>query len=171
MKRRMYLLATLAAVVLVVPAVFVAVTMASPASGVTPSLLARGTYADFKLRSDPDSPVDIKTKTKSPIDVVVRRHDYLPGSTTGWHSHPGPVFITVGATVLGLVPLAIHGGPLWLGRVILIKAFEVIALQNMAVSREQEFHADLIAVSAAGAASVRSSHSISVSSRIISPAT
>jgi multidrug efflux pump subunit AcrB len=24
-----------------------------------------------------------------------------------------PVMITVGATVLGLVPLAIHGGPLW----------------------------------------------------------
>ena len=95
MKRRMYLLATLVAMVLVVPAVFVAVTMASPPSGVTPTLLARGTYADFKLRSDPQSPVDIKTKTKSPIDVVVRKHDYLPGSTTGWHTHPGPVFITV----------------------------------------------------------------------------
>ena len=26
---------------------------------------------------------------------MVRRHDYLPGSTTGWHTHPGPVFITV----------------------------------------------------------------------------
>ena len=24
-----------------------------------------------------------------------------------------PVMITVGATVLGLIPLAIHGGPLW----------------------------------------------------------
>ena len=24
-----------------------------------------------------------------------------------------PVMITVGATVLGLVPLAMHGGPLW----------------------------------------------------------
>jgi len=27
--------------------------------------------------------------------VVVRRHDYDPHSTTGWHSHPGPAFITV----------------------------------------------------------------------------
>jgi oxalate decarboxylase/phosphoglucose isomerase-like protein (cupin superfamily) len=58
-------------------------------------VLARRTYDDFKVRSDPHSPVDIKAKTKSPIDVVVRRHDYLPGSTTGWHTHPGPVFITV----------------------------------------------------------------------------
>ncbi len=95
MKRRLYLLTSAAAVALVTPAVFVAVTMASPPSGVTPTLLARGTYDDFRVRSDPHSPVDIKAKTKSPIDVVVRRHDYLPGSTTGWHSHPGPVFITV----------------------------------------------------------------------------
>ena len=25
----------------------------------------------------------------------MRQHDYDPGFTTGWHSHPGPVFITV----------------------------------------------------------------------------
>jgi hypothetical protein len=25
----------------------------------------------------------------------VRTHDYAPGSSTGWHTHPGPVFITV----------------------------------------------------------------------------
>jgi quercetin dioxygenase-like cupin family protein len=29
------------------------------------------------------------------MDVVVRQHDYVPGSSTGWHQHPGPVFITV----------------------------------------------------------------------------
>jgi Cupin domain len=95
MKRRRYLIAGAAAVPLLALAVFAAVTMASPPSGVTPTVLARGTYEDFKVRSDPHSPVEIKQKTKSPIDVVVRRHDYLPGSTTGWHSHPGPIFITV----------------------------------------------------------------------------
>ncbi|HEY1190137.1 MAG TPA: M48 family metalloprotease [Gemmata sp.] len=42
------------------------------------------------------------------------------------------------------------GGPLWLGRVSLARVFKMIVLQNMAVSREQEFHADLVAVSAAG---------------------
>ena len=95
MKRRVYLIATAAVVPLLALVGFTAATLASPASGVTPSLLARGTYDDFKVRSDPHSPVDIKAKTKSPIDVVVRRHDYAVGSTTGWHSHPGPVFITV----------------------------------------------------------------------------
>ena len=93
MKRRVCLAVALGMVVLA--AALGAVALASPPSGVTPTLVARGTYEDFKVRSDPHSPVDIKAKTKSPIDVVVRRHDYLAGSTTGWHSHPGPVFITV----------------------------------------------------------------------------
>jgi hypothetical protein len=29
------------------------------------------------------------------IDMIVQTHDYLPGSNTGWHTHPGPVYITV----------------------------------------------------------------------------
>jgi hypothetical protein len=73
----------------------VAVTNASPPSGVTPTVLARGTYADFKVRTKRSSPLDVKAKSRSPVDFVVRKHDYAVGSTTGWHSHPGPVFITV----------------------------------------------------------------------------
>lgn len=88
-------IALVAAIALLAPAAFVAGIVASPASGVTPTVLARGTYEEFKEASVPDSPVEFKAKTKSPIDVVVRRHDYAIGSTTGWHSHPGPVFITV----------------------------------------------------------------------------
>src|SRR5882724_10792173 len=92
MKRKLSLLA---AMTLLTLAVSVGVTMASPPSGVTPTVLARGTYDAFKVKSSPNSPVDFKAKAKSPIDVVVRRHDYAIGSYTGWHSHPGPVFITV----------------------------------------------------------------------------
>ena len=92
MKRRIYLAAFAAAIALVVLA---AVALASPPSGVTPTILARGTYDSFKVKSAPRSPVDFKAKAKSPVDIVVRTHDYAPGSSTGWHSHPGPVFITV----------------------------------------------------------------------------
>jgi quercetin dioxygenase-like cupin family protein len=92
MKRKLTLLA---AMTLLALAASVAVTMASPPSGVTPTVLARGTYDAFKVKSAPGSPVDFKAKAKSPVDFVVRRHDYAVGSTTGWHSHPGPVFITV----------------------------------------------------------------------------
>lgn len=88
-------IALVAAIALLAPAAFVASIVASPASGVAPTLLARGTYDEFKESAVQDSPVEFKAKTKSPIDVVVRRHDYQLASTTGWHSHPGPVFITV----------------------------------------------------------------------------
>jgi Cupin domain len=88
-------LALLAAMTLLALAASVAVTMASPASGVTPTLLARGTYDAFKVKSDREAPFEFEAEAKPAIDIVVRRHDYAVNSTTGWHSHPGPVFITV----------------------------------------------------------------------------
>ena len=96
MKRYGFFFTTAAvAITLIGFATLVSVTMASPPSGVSPTLLARGVYDEFKVKSVPDSPVDFKVHAKSPVDVVVRRHDYAVGSHTGWHSHPGPVFITV----------------------------------------------------------------------------
>ena len=68
------------------------VSWAQPAIGVGALVLARGTYEPFKVKTDI---VDFDAKAKEPLDIVVRQHDYAPGGTTGWHSHPGPVFITV----------------------------------------------------------------------------
>src|SRR4051812_21398990 len=64
-------------------------------SGVTPKVLARGTYEPFKVKTDHDSPVDFEARAKSHVDIVVRQHDYIAGGSTGWHTHPGPIFITV----------------------------------------------------------------------------
>lgn len=69
-------------------------TFASPASGVSPTLLARGTYDSFKVLSQ-QGPAMFKAEAKDSIDVVVRRHDYAAGGHTGWHAHPYPVFVTV----------------------------------------------------------------------------
>jgi len=76
-------------------AAVVSMTFASPPSGVTPTLLARGSYPDFKVASFPDNGGMFKAEAKGPIDVVVRRHDYVAGGSTGWHKHPYPVLITV----------------------------------------------------------------------------
>lgn len=70
------------------------VTWASPPVGVTPTLIARGSYDPFKVKAD-DQGLGFQAKARYPIDVVVRTHDYAPQSSTGWHTHPGPVFITV----------------------------------------------------------------------------
>ena len=47
------------------------------------------------MKSDKRAPFDVDVQAKDPIDIVVRTHDYAPGGSTGWHTHPGPVFITV----------------------------------------------------------------------------
>jgi hypothetical protein len=89
------LISLLAPLVLLALVASVAVTKASPPVGVTPTLLARGTYEPFRVKAPRRSPVDFKAKARTPVDFVVRKHDYAVGSYTGWHSHPGPVFITV----------------------------------------------------------------------------
>lgn len=73
----------------------VAMSVASPPSGVTPTLIARGTFPEFRVKSVRQGDVDFQAISRTPMDVVVRRHAYAPGGYTGWHSHPGPVLITV----------------------------------------------------------------------------
>ncbi|MDQ6829063.1 MAG: cupin domain-containing protein [Gemmatimonadota bacterium] len=72
----------------------VATSNAEPPAGVTPSLFGRATYSAFDLLADPRF-LEFSVQAKRPVDIVVRTHDYAPGSSTGWHTHPGPVFITV----------------------------------------------------------------------------
>ncbi len=67
---------------------------AEPAVGVTPNVIGRAKFDAFNLQSDPRA-MELSAQAKGPVDIVVRTHDYAPGSSTGWHSHPGPVFITV----------------------------------------------------------------------------
>ena len=60
------------AIALVVLAALAAASLASPPSGVTPTVLARGTYDSFKVRSYPQGPGDFKAEAKAPTDIVVR---------------------------------------------------------------------------------------------------
>lgn len=91
--RRVVAAAVAAAVALALAAG--AIVLASPPNGVTPTLLARGTYDSFKVMSHPKPAGLYKAEAKEPIDVVVRRHEYAAGGSTGWHAHPYPVFVTV----------------------------------------------------------------------------
>jgi hypothetical protein len=95
-RRISLLVAATTAAALTALAAFVAVTRAEPPTGVTATVLARGTYDAFNVRSDPHGTIDgFRAHSTAPIDIIVRQHDYAIGSTTGWHSHPGPIFITV----------------------------------------------------------------------------
>ena len=84
---------------------------ATPAIGVHRTLIGRGTYDGFMVNTDqnqtlnpPDPTVkpfqyiakaQALDKTDPAIDVEVDTHLYDPLGSTGWHKHPGPVYITV----------------------------------------------------------------------------
>ena len=74
-------------------------TWANPAVGVTATLIGRGTYGRFKVnaeeRQSPWSHFHYSAEAKPAADMIVQTHDFAPGSSSGWHTHPGPVFISV----------------------------------------------------------------------------
>jgi quercetin dioxygenase-like cupin family protein len=88
----------------------------SPAAAGTPPSPSPSASASASAPGDPivtplaaalvPGPIDIDRR--HPSNVVTVRIDFRAGDTTGWHSHPGPVFVQV---VSGAVTLrhAAHG--------------------------------------------------------------
>jgi hypothetical protein len=87
---------------------YVAKVMATPASGFTSTSLAVGRLAEFsvmhKLVLDDPDPANAKKhvwhstqKTKGDSDLYVQSNLWVPGGTSGWHTHPGHSLITVTA--------------------------------------------------------------------------
>ena len=74
--------------------------LATPGAGIVGLVHARGTNAD---ELNIHSAGGIKLKTQGPVDFVTQQITIGPGGTTGWHSHPGPVLVTVKAGALTLV--------------------------------------------------------------------
>ena len=71
----------------------VGVTLATAGAGATASTLGRGTLdAGDKIKND-----NLKLTLRTDIDVVTQTITIAPGGHTGWHSHPGPVFVTITA--------------------------------------------------------------------------
>jgi quercetin dioxygenase-like cupin family protein len=70
---------------------------ATPPQGVTGSTIAGPVVLDeIDVKGESDThEVEIKTRGLSDAYVVHRR--IAPGGHTGWHSHPGPVFVLVTA--------------------------------------------------------------------------
>ena len=75
--------------------------LATPGVGVIGAPVhARGTNAELlNIHSD----AGIKLKTKHPLDFVTQQITIAPGGTTGWHSHPGPVLVTIKSGALTVV--------------------------------------------------------------------
>lgn len=63
-------------------------------SGVTRTDLGQSTFDVKKVKRITDK-WHVELKAKDGLDIAVRTFSYEPGSFTGWHRHPGPVFIQV----------------------------------------------------------------------------
>lgn len=77
--------------------------LATPGSGVTGVVLARGAFlnsVDMKFKIDGGDPKVIHVGQAQ--DTVVQSLAIAPNGTTGWHSHPGPVVVVVSAGTLTL---------------------------------------------------------------------
>jgi hypothetical protein len=69
---------------------------ATSPTGVHRTLIGRGTYDRFMVNTDTNQvPFQYIAKAQPAIDVEVDTHNYDPLGSTGWHKHPGPVYITV----------------------------------------------------------------------------
>ena len=74
--------------------------MATPPSGVTLNVvLGRATLPPFDIQPD-DSPFAIQSENLT--DVVIQHVIFGPTGSTGWHTHPGPLFVTVVSGTLTL---------------------------------------------------------------------
>ncbi len=72
---------------------------ATSGSGTSSTLLGRGTFDNaFKVERELDQPNqewEVEVEAKPNLDVATQIITFQPGGHSGWHSHPGPVFITV----------------------------------------------------------------------------
>ena len=80
----------------VAAAISAGLVWATPGSGTTSVLVGRATFdGEFKVkRSGPDD-WEVEVQAKPALDIGVQRIVFQPGGQSGWHSHPGPVFISV----------------------------------------------------------------------------
>ena len=88
MLRRMVLLLV---ALLAVLAVFVTTALATPPSptGIV-AVTARGELAEpLNVNTKFDNDAKVRIKTDGPVELIVQRIEAAPGTTFGWHTHPG----------------------------------------------------------------------------------
>jgi hypothetical protein len=66
--------------------------LATPPTGFTTNVLARGTAANLHARHDG---IRVSRRHGGPADVAVATVTIDPGGSSGWHHHPGIVLVVV----------------------------------------------------------------------------
>ena len=82
--------AAISAAVIALPAM-----ATDPLGGFAPTQLSFGTFGALDIKAEKDDKWDLSLKSKGLTDVRVTRVAFPAGSSSGWHSHPGPNLLTV----------------------------------------------------------------------------
>jgi hypothetical protein len=80
------------------------VALATPPSGLSSELLARGGAGTFRVHDS----TGLKLHARQPTDIAVVRARLEPGGSTGWHRHPGPSLVVVKSGTLTMAEPAGH---------------------------------------------------------------
>lgn len=67
---------------------------ATTGSGTSSTLLGRGTFDSFHVNREAAA-LHVEVEAQTDLDIATQMITFQPGGKSGWHSHPGPVFITV----------------------------------------------------------------------------
>jgi hypothetical protein len=62
--------------------------------GTTSTVVGRGTYEEFKVKREMPG-LEISIKARTDVDIATQVITFASGGNSGWHKHPGPVFISV----------------------------------------------------------------------------
>jgi hypothetical protein len=80
----------------VMAAIAVGLAWGTPNSGSQSTLVGRATFDEpINVRRVGDDHWKVDVKAKPALDVATQTIVFQPGGHSGWHSHPGPVFISV----------------------------------------------------------------------------
>jgi quercetin dioxygenase-like cupin family protein len=71
--------------------------LGTPGQGFAPTLIVTGHFGELDVNTagDKTGKWGLHLKTLDDTDIAADRLTVQPGGLSGWHAHPGPVFVTV----------------------------------------------------------------------------
>ncbi|HUP45265.1 MAG TPA: cupin domain-containing protein [Thermoanaerobaculia bacterium] len=71
-------------------------TLATMGSGTTSTLVGPpATFESFKVKRKAVDGWEVEVEAKQGLKIATQTITFQPGGQSGWHTHPGPVFISV----------------------------------------------------------------------------
>lgn len=81
---------------LMVMVVLAGLARATSSSGTSSSLVGPpATFSPFKVKRQGINDWEVEVEAKQGLAIATQTIIFAPGGQSGWHSHPGPVFISV----------------------------------------------------------------------------